>query len=240
MLTQADGLPSVGGGLAPLGHQRAFHASPKPTHPLLSRKERSAKRREVYNSVITEVGDLETRGIRKGFREILKYTRNNYYNMTKGKISNILLKLGRLLGQSKRKNKDIVEMWTDMVEGLGFKATDRMIELMVFDLQNNGVDLSRVRSVMENKEIDKAVTKFDEARTISEIIEKLSNELLVAKTEALSNIINLQNELAKVNQALLQKEMEAERYKQIAEELNQRLNSLSQKKVTTKKVGVAV
>lgn len=159
--------------------------------------------------------------------------------MTKGKISNILLKLGRLLGQSKRKNKDIVEMWTNMVEGLGFKATDRMIELMAFDLQNNGVDLSRVRSVMENKEIDKAVTKFDEARTISEIIEKLSNELLVAKTEALSNIINLQNELAKVNQALLQKEMEAERYKQIAEELNQRLNSLSQKKTTTKRTGIA-
>jgi endonuclease III len=59
----------------------------------------------------------------------------------KEKTKELVLKIGRMIGFSKRKNKDIVEMWQEMLNAQGVNPADRMLELMAWDLQNAGINL---------------------------------------------------------------------------------------------------
>ena len=86
--------------------------------------------------------------------------------MAKKLLDKVKLNLGRLLGQSKRKDRDVVELWTDMCNANGIKTTDRLLELLAWDLKEGGVDLREYRQIKHNEKIDEA---FQEAQLADQI-----------------------------------------------------------------------
>jgi len=145
----------------------------------------------------------------------------------------LVLTVGKLIGQSKRKDKDIVDAWLQLCNGLGVKPTDRLLELMAFDLQHSGVDLSQVKVMMKQKEVQKVADKYDTITTIQKIFDQFMDSVIAQRTTQTAQIMDLQNQLQQLNQVLIQLQAEntalreiinkTEEMKQLKQQLDKRL-----------------
>ena len=124
--------------------------------------------------------------------------------MVKKVLSDLQLKLGRLLGQTKRKNKDIVEMWIQLCNSNGVSTADRLLELLAWDLQNAGVDLGDVKVALKRGEIGEIRAKFDMAMAFQDLVNQFTQEIVKQKSESTQVILDLQQQIANLNSQLSQ------------------------------------
>jgi len=88
------------------------------------------------------------------------------------KRNTLFLKLGSLLGVAKRRDKDLFDAWSDMCAGMEINTTDRMQQLMAWDLETGGVNLKRAGAVKKAMELGKQEQEIDHMRELSEIAKK--------------------------------------------------------------------
>jgi len=88
------------------------------------------------------------------------------------KKNSIFLKLGSLLGVAKRRDKDLFDAWCDMCASMEIPTTDRMQQLMAWDLETGGVNLKRAGAVKKAMELGKQEQEIDHMRELSEIAKK--------------------------------------------------------------------
>jgi len=96
----------------------------------------------------------------------------------RGKISKWLLDIGRWIGQAKRKEPDLVSMWLQLCESMGKKPSERVLEFIAWDLENQGVDLKSVREIEMDKEMQKAFSQVTLAQQISELAQQFASQML--------------------------------------------------------------
>jgi len=124
--------------------------------------------------------------------------------MAKKLLSDLQLKLGRLLGQTKRKNKDIVEMWIQLCNSNGVSTADRLLELLAWDLQNAGIDLGDIKVALKRSEIGEIRAKFDMAMAFQDLVNQFTNEVVRQKSESTQVILDLQQQIANLNSQISQ------------------------------------
>ena len=81
--------------------------------------------------------------------------------MARKPLTEKLLTLGRLIGQAKRKEPDVVKMWLDMCHANGINPSDRVLQLIAWDLQQGGVDLAEIEA---KKKEDKLAEITEQAK----------------------------------------------------------------------------
>lgn len=106
-------------------------------------------------------------------------------------LDKMKLALGRLLGQGKRKEKDIVQMWQDFCNAQGWKPTDRLIDLLSFDLSNNGVDLTAIKVSKQNEEIDEAFNYAELSRKIAGMSSDFTQQVIALNRQHADEIMQL-------------------------------------------------
>jgi len=113
--------------------------------------------------------------------------------MAKNKLSDLRLLLGRFLGHAKTKNKDITQLWLDQCNALGKKPTDRLLELLSWDLQNQGVPLVDYKAAEEQKYIQDSMNMV-----------QLMNEFIRMKQQDTMERLRREEEFIKMFQKLQQ------------------------------------
>lgn len=111
--------------------------------------------------------------------------------MAKRLLSEITLKLGRLLGAGKRKEKDTVQIWQDMCLGNNINTSDRLLDLIKWDLQNGGVDLSAVKQTAEGNEIQDAFNQANLALEVNKMVKSFTQTMLESETAHQNDIKNI-------------------------------------------------
>jgi len=85
------------------------------------------------------------------------------------KKNSLFLKLGSLLGVVKRRDKDLFDAWSDMCASMEIATTDRMQQLMAWDLETGGINLKRAGAVKKQIELGKQEQEIDHMKELSEI-----------------------------------------------------------------------
>jgi len=109
------------------------------------------------------------------------------------KKSNFFLKLGSVLGNLKKKDKDLFDAWSDLCAAMEVSTIDRMQQLMAWDLETGGVNLKRAGAVKKAMELGKQEQEIDHMKELSEI----------AKQAILDNV-KLQQDFSQQLSAMLQ------------------------------------
>jgi len=85
------------------------------------------------------------------------------------KQKHFFLKLGSILGNIKKKDKDLFDAWCDLCASMDINTVDRMQQLMAWDLETGGVNLKRVGAVKKAMELGKEEQEINHMRELSEI-----------------------------------------------------------------------
>lgn len=100
----------------------------------------------------------------------------------------IKMALGRILGGTTRKEKDVVEAWKELCMGNNTKPTTRMLQLMKFDLREGGVDLRDVKQMEISKEIQEKENKAASAAGEINIVDEFKEMLIQEKIQHAKDI----------------------------------------------------
>jgi len=119
--------------------------------------------------------------------------------------TNLKRKIGRFLGQTKKKaqGEDIAEVydeWKALCQQNGVKPTERVLDLMTWDLKEGGVELTQVKQARKAAEVQEAFDNASLSMEVNKMAKKFASEQI--KTQQ-----DLQEALAKQRQAY-EKEME--------------------------------
>jgi len=96
----------------------------------------------------------------------------------RGALSKLALKIGTLIGQTKRKEPELVDMWLNLCHSMGKKPTERFLELIAWDVENQGVDLKDIRQIEQDKEMQKAFSQVNLAAQIAQLAQEFSTQML--------------------------------------------------------------
>lgn len=143
---------------------------------------------------------------------IIEFDNNLDYGekMARKPLDKLQLALGRLIGVAKKKEKDIVETWIEMCNANGWKPSERCAQLIAWDLQQGGVDLTAVK---EAKKYEKIKEAFDEASLANEIA-KLSHSFAM---EMIKKDMQHQQEISQLLATIRQLQQENLGLKEIKE-----------------------
>ena len=122
--------------------------------------------------------------------------------MVKPNLKKMMLDIGRFIGQAKRKEKDVVALWQDMLNSIGKKPADRVLELMAWDLENNLPELQSVRRIKQTQEMQQAFDDASLAKQISELAQTFAIESIKREWEH-------KKEIEELIQHLKRREMES-------------------------------
>lgn len=75
--------------------------------------------------------------------------------MARGKIDVLTANIGRLFGHGKKTEPNVFDQWKLMMEQSNIRPVERFIELMKWDLMNQGVNLGAVAVASEQAEFEK-------------------------------------------------------------------------------------
>lgn len=114
--------------------------------------------------------------------------------MAKKLLTKMQMSLGRLMGQTSRKEKNVVDAWTELCTRLKQKTTDRLLELIKFDLNNNGVDLTQLRQIERSEEVSKAFNDVDLALQISQMAKTFTQATINRELETQKTIEAMQRQ----------------------------------------------
>jgi len=112
-------------------------------------------------------------------------------------LSDMLLKIGRLLSPAKAKDPDLYEVWTSILNLNNIKTSDRILELIAWDVQNNGQNLGSYDMLKREGSVQK---KFNEMAEIEEMAK-------IAKQQIVNNVnaeVEHQRQMAEMNAVYLQ------------------------------------
>jgi len=73
---------------------------------------------------------------------------------------------------------ELLEEWKALCESQGWKVTDRLQDLIAFDLNNNGVDLALIRKARESEVVARAADENALANEFINRIRELSKTVL--------------------------------------------------------------
>jgi len=104
------------------------------------------------------------------------------------KLSELKLKLGRLLGQSKRKDIDIVDAWRNLCLQLNQNPTDRLLILLQWDLEQGGIDTRALKLGKKYERIEQAFSDVDVAMRIQAMAEDITNRAFERENRMLANL----------------------------------------------------
>jgi len=110
--------------------------------------------------------------------------------------------IGRLLGNAKRKEKDIVDEWFNMCHANGWNTTDRVLQLIAWDLQQGGVDLAMIE---QKKREGNIASAFEQAKLQEEIANlglQYRQQILEISKQYTEQIMQLQNQIAQLQAQL--------------------------------------
>lgn len=96
----------------------------------------------------------------------------------RGKISKWLLEIGRWIGQARRREPDLVKMWLDLCNSMGKRPSERVLEFIAWDLENQGVDLKSVREIEMDKKMQQAFEQVSLAQQISDLAQQFASQML--------------------------------------------------------------
>ena len=108
------------------------------------------------------------------------------------------LALGRLIGHASRKDEEIVELWKSMVHSSGMKPGERILQLIAWDVQQGGVDLSEVRKKKRFEKVEKAFEEADLAQQISQLSAMFASKMMEKDMFYTQQIENLLAEIRKI------------------------------------------
>lgn len=112
-------------------------------------------------------------------------------------LSDLLLKIGRTLSPTKRKEPDLWEVWTSVLNANGIKPSERMTELIAWDVNNNGQSLGAHDMLKRESEVQK---KFNEHAELAQMAQ-------IAKDQLMQNVtaeVEHQKQMSELNQSFLQ------------------------------------
>jgi len=113
--------------------------------------------------------------------------------MVRHVLSKLKLKIGALLGNASKKEKDVVDAWKEMCNQMGVKVIDRVVELLEWDLMNQGVDLSAVKAVSRDQRINEALSNIDLARYLNDLAVQFGKQQIITQQQAAEEMFRLIN-----------------------------------------------
>jgi len=127
------------------------------------------------------------------------------------KIDKWLQKVGSLFGLVRKKEKELVDTWMDMVRAAGLKPADRMMQLMAWDLENNCPDLGEIRKIKKSIALSDAFNDAELALEVKKLAQQFARESIereVAHAQEVSQYIEqikqLQDMLIETQRAILE------------------------------------
>lgn len=95
---------------------------------------------------------------------------------------------GRLLGAAKHKGKkenlaEVYDSWRALCDQNGINPTDRVLELMLWDLQQGGVDLAQVKELKRSVEMEEGFAEAKTALEIKKMAQQFAQESIKAEQE---------------------------------------------------------
>ena len=112
-------------------------------------------------------------------------------NMPTILLDRIQLMIGRMLGQSKRKDKDIVESWQALCHTNAINPTDRLLELLAWDLINNGQNLGEIKAATKIGDAKEILQEAEIASSFRQLISDLNTQLINKDIEHRKSIESL-------------------------------------------------
>jgi len=164
------------------------------------------------------------------------------------KRNSLFLKLGSLLGVAKRRDKDLFDAWSDMCAGMEINTTDRMQQLMAWDLETGGVNLKRAGAVKKAMELGKQEQEIDHMRELSEIAKnaivdnvKIQQDFSQQLNDMIQNynsqFLNMQKAMQELNNqlTLIQEQRKLIEQEAVKLDLKEKQLSEKEKKLSKKK-----
>lgn len=158
------------------------------------------------------------------------------------------LKLGSVLGNIKRKDKDLFDAWSDMCAGMEVNTVDRMQQLMAWDLETGGVNLKRAGAVKKEMELGKQEQEIDHMRELSEIAKnaivdnvKIQQDFSQQLNDMLQNynnqFLNMQKAMQELNNqlTLIQEQRKVLEQEAVKLDLKEKQLAEKEKKISKKK-----
>jgi len=111
--------------------------------------------------------------------------------MPKKLLTDKLLKLGRILGVAKRKERNVVDRWIEMCNANGINTSDRMLQLIAWDLQQGGVDLAELKKTETDKKVQEVAETIDLSTMMKQIIQQQTAEYIAREQQHLEDLKRL-------------------------------------------------
>ena len=111
--------------------------------------------------------------------------------MAKKLLNDTLLKLGRILGVAKRKERSVVDKWMDMCNANGINTSDRMLQLIAWDLQQGGVDLAELKKTESSEKVQEVAEALDLSTMMKQIIQQQTAEYIAREQQHLEDLKRL-------------------------------------------------
>jgi len=117
-------------------------------------------------------------------------------------INKLKMAVGRLIGGAKRKNPDIVQLWQELCMANNVNPTERLLQLMAWDLNEGGVDLSQVINLQKDQELQEQMQKAKEKELIAQLADEYAQKTLELSRKYTEKILNLHAQIAELNAQL--------------------------------------
>ena len=125
----------------------------------------------------------------------------------------IFKRVALLLGGVKRKDKDLYDAWMDMVAGLGMNTSERIMQLLAWDIETGGVNIKRAGAVKKELELGQKEQEINHMKELSDIAKqaildnvKIQQDFSMQLNDMLQNyntqFINLQKTMQELQNQL--------------------------------------
>ena len=156
--------------------------------------------------------------------------------------------MGSVLGNIKRKDKDLFDAWSDMCAAMEINTVDRMQQLMAWDLETGGVNLKRAGAVKKELELGKQEQEIDHMRELSNIAKqaiidnvKIQQEFSQQLNDMIQNynnqFLNMQKAMQELNNqlAIIQEQRKVLEQEAVKLDLREKQLAEKEKKISKKK-----
>ena len=128
----------------------------------------------------------------------------------KNLLTGIHRKIGSMLGPTKRKDPSVYDSWDELCAGNKWNRTDRLLDFMKLDLQNNGIDLAQVRISEKSAEMQGAFDDVSLATDISNMARMFAKERMASSYEQIKDY-GIMEKNFKVQMSNFVKEMKSDK-----------------------------
>jgi len=102
--------------------------------------------------------------------------------------------LGRLLGGTTRKDKNVVQTWKDLCQSRDTKPTERLLQLMKFDLREGGVNLEEVEKAAVDEEVQEIEEEGKKAAGLVSVVDEFKEMLIREKIQHAKDVAAASNQ----------------------------------------------